>query len=582
MIKRLFKQMIISQVVSAMAVTLCLLVDSIMIGRFLGVDSVAAYGLANPVLLIFAAFGAMLSSGIQVVCSKAMGNGDETSINRYYTVSIIVAAVFSAIGVILVIVFVNPLCEMLGAEPGTEVFSLTKDYLLGFVFGGPAFIAAQMLVPYLQMAGERTRLVAAVLCMTIADVILDLLNVYVFKQKMFGMGLASTISYYIAVAIGLAYFFGKKCIYKFKKDLANLKTVAELALGGIPTVINQISLVLLVFTINKVMMKAGGNIAVAAYSIVSTIANLGYCIGNGTSEVSLMLTGIYYEEEDEHSLSEIVKTQTIFASILGGAAMLMIGILASPLVKLFLDTNPDAEGAATWGLRMFAISLIPSSINAAFKKYYQAINRIKFSESISIVQNFLFPTIVVLTLGNIFGEKGVWWYYIIGEVLSLVYICILAHFFSQKRFFSLESFVCLPFGFGSKPEDVIEFTIYDLKGVTTASSAANEFCSMKGQSRRKSLYTALCIEEMANNIIRHGFEDPGKNRIDIRLVKKGDSMLIRIRDNCKDFDPIRFLEMNKAYQEDPSKHIGIRMMLRMVKNVRYVNSLGMNNLTLEI
>ena len=64
MIKKLFQQMIISQIVSSMAVTLCLLVDSIMIGRFLGVDSMAAYGLANPVLLIFAAFGALLSSGI--------------------------------------------------------------------------------------------------------------------------------------------------------------------------------------------------------------------------------------------------------------------------------------------------------------------------------------------------------------------------------------------------------------------------------------------------------------------------------------------------------------------------------------
>ena len=83
MIKKLFQQMIVSQIVSSMAVTLCLLVDSIMIGRFLGVDSVAAYGLANPVLLIFAAFGSMLSSGIQVVCSKAMGNGDEASIHKY-------------------------------------------------------------------------------------------------------------------------------------------------------------------------------------------------------------------------------------------------------------------------------------------------------------------------------------------------------------------------------------------------------------------------------------------------------------------------------------------------------------------
>ena len=583
MIKKIFRQMIVSQIVSSMAVTLCLLVDSIMIGRFLGVDSVAAYGLANPVLLIFAAFGAMLSSGIQVVCSKAMGNGDEKSINKYFSVSIIVAVAFSAIGVTLVLLFIDPLCEMLGAEPGTHVFKLTKDYLKGFIFGAPAFIAAQMLVPYLQMAGERMRLVVAVLFMTIADIAFDLLNVYLFKQEMFGMGLASTVSYYLAVGIGITYFLGKKCIYKFKKNLFNLNSLREIAIGGIPTVINQISLVLLVFTVNKVMMKAGGNLAVAAYSIVSTIANLGYCVGNGVSEVSLMLTGIYHTEEDGHSLRDIFKAQTFYSVVLGGVTMIILGIFANPLVRLFLNDNPDAEGMAIWGLRLFAISLIPSTLNAAFKKYYQAIGRIRFSESISAVQNFLFPTIVVLVFGNIFGDKGVWFFYIIGEMLSLIYISIVVKFLSEKRYWSLESFICLPYDFGSSPEDTMEFAIFDKDGVTAASSAASTFCAMKGLTRRKCMYTALCIEEMGNNILQYGFENPGKNRIDIRLVKKNDNnLIIRIRDNCIGFDPVKYLDLNKTSSEDPGKHIGIRMTLKMVKNVQYVNSLGLNNLSLEI
>jgi putative MATE family efflux protein len=582
MIKKLFQQMIISQIVSSMAVTLCLLVDSIMIGRFLGVDSMAAYGLANPVLLIFAAFGALLSSGIQVVCSKAMGNGDEESIHKYYTISIIVAIVFSLIGVALVLIFINPLCEMLGAEPGTEVFRLTKDYLKGFVFGAPAFIAAQMLVPYLQMAGQRLRLVLAVLCMTIADVALDLLNVYVFKQEMFGMGLASTISYYIAVGIGVIYFLSKKCIYKFQRALFSFKSLGEIAAGGVPTVINQISLVLLVFSVNKVMMKTGGNLAVAAYSIVSTIANLGYCVGTGVSEVSLMLTSIYHTEEDGHSLRDIFKAQTFYSIILGGATTALLMICANPLVRLFLDTNPDAESMAIWGLRVFSLCLIPSTLNAAFKKYYQAIGRIKFSETISIAQNFLFPAIIVILFGNLFGENAVWWFYLIGETLALTYITIMVMLISKKRFFSLDSFICLPYDFGSKPEDTIEFAIYDKAGINAASSAASVFCAQKGLTRRKCMYAGLCIEEMGNNIIEHGFEGNGKNRIDIRLVKKNDSMLIRIRDNCKDFDPVKYMKMNQEQIGDPGSHIGIRMTLKMVKNVQYVNSLGLNNLTLEI
>ena len=48
MIRKLFSQMVFTQVISCMAVTLCMLIDSIIIGRFLGVDAMAAYGYTQP------------------------------------------------------------------------------------------------------------------------------------------------------------------------------------------------------------------------------------------------------------------------------------------------------------------------------------------------------------------------------------------------------------------------------------------------------------------------------------------------------------------------------------------------------
>jgi Na+-driven multidrug efflux pump len=48
MIKKVFRRMTAAQIVSAVTVTLCLLVDSIVIGRMLGVEAMSAYGLASP------------------------------------------------------------------------------------------------------------------------------------------------------------------------------------------------------------------------------------------------------------------------------------------------------------------------------------------------------------------------------------------------------------------------------------------------------------------------------------------------------------------------------------------------------
>ena len=77
MIKKMIRQMLTAQILSALTVSLCLLIDSIVIGRFLGVKAIAAYGFANPILLIIGAFGTALSAGVQVVCSKSLGRGSQ-------------------------------------------------------------------------------------------------------------------------------------------------------------------------------------------------------------------------------------------------------------------------------------------------------------------------------------------------------------------------------------------------------------------------------------------------------------------------------------------------------------------------
>ena len=119
MIKKLFNQMLLTQVLSSMTVTLCMLIDSIMIGRFLGVDSMSAYGFATPLLLVFAAVGAMISAGVQVVCGKTVGRGDREGTDACYSVSVFLALMVALVGTVLVLVLLNPLTTLLGAgRPG--------------------------------------------------------------------------------------------------------------------------------------------------------------------------------------------------------------------------------------------------------------------------------------------------------------------------------------------------------------------------------------------------------------------------------------------------------------------------------
>ena len=585
MIKKVFRQMLLTQILSAMTVMICMLVDSIVIGRFLGVEAITAYGLANPILLVFAALGSMLSAGIQVVCGKTMGTGDSEGTDRCFSSSMFIAAVISGVGLILVLVFATPLCTLLGAgQPveGNKVFFLTRDYLTGFIIGAPAFLCAMIMVPFMQMSGNRVRLVAAVAAMTVSDIVFDLVNVLIVKGGTLGMGLASSLSYYIAVIIGGSYFLTKKCMFRFKLKNVKRKVFFEVVKGGVPTMLNQVSLVLIVFLFNKILIEVGGNSAVASYSVISTIGNICTCFSAGIGSVALMLSSMFHSDEDRSSLVTVVKTMTFFAVVLNAVVIAVVLIFAPFLVRLFLADDPTVADTAALGIRLFVLSLIASSVNTAFKNYYQGVNRVGLTDVISVLQSLVFLAVYALILSRFFGTTGVWLAWICGEVTTLLFVCVNAWIRNRRVSFSASDFALLPPDFGSAPEECLDMTVRSVEEAVAASEKAQAFCLSRGEDARSSKLISLCVEEMANNVVEHGFtKDQKKDHlIEVRLMFKDGRRLIRFRDNCVNFDPVKYMDLHKT--DDPTKHIGIRLVMKMVKDANYVSSLGLNNLTLVL
>ena len=582
MIRKIFRQMLAAQILSAMTVMLCMLVDSIMIGRFLGVDSMSAYGLANPVLLVFAAYGTMLSAGIQVMCGRTMGAGDREGTDACFSASAVMALSVALAGTVLVLLFLTPLCTLLGAgKPGADpVFILTKDYLRGFIVGAPAFITAQIMVPFMQISGNRTRLALAVVLMTLSDVAFDLLNVFVFHGGTFGMGLASSFSYYIALAVALPYFFSKKCMFRLKLKAVTRRVCGEILKYGVPTVINALAMVVLVFTLNKVLLSVGGKGAVASYSVISTVGNICYSFSSGAGSVALLLAAIFYSDEDRTAIHSLVRTMSVYSVVMDIVVILAVLPLAPALVGLFLE-DLSAKDLAVRGLRLFSFSLLPCSLNSTFKNYYQGIGRVRLTELISVLQNMAFPVLAALVLSGFLGTDGVWLCFLFGESLTLAVICFIVWRKNRRVSVSAEDFALLPESFGVAAGDTLEMTVKSQAEAADASVRAAEFCKAHGESARNSMLISLCVEEMVNNIVEHGFrEDKTYQSVDIRILFKGSEKVIRIRDNCITFDPVEYLKLHET--DDPAAHIGIRMVMKMVRHANYVNSLGLNNLTLTL
>ena len=63
-------------------------------------------------------------------------------------------------------------------------------------------------------------------------------------------------------------------------------------------------------------------------------------------------------------------------------------------------------------------------------------------------------------------------------------------------------------------------------------------------------------------------------------MHKGDDFIIRIRDDCLIFDPVNQL---KLYSDDDlTHHMGLRMIIKTAKVVRYTSALKLNNLFIRV
>ena len=139
----------------------------------------------------------------------------------------------------------------------------------------------------------------------------------------------------------------------------------------------------------------------------------------------------------------------------------------------------------------------------------------------------------------------------------------------------------IPEEFGVPEEERMDLCIRTMDEVVSVARQIQEFCLGKGIDSRRSMLAGLSMEEMAGNIVAHGFsKDRKKHSVDVRVVHKENDVILRIKDDCVPFDPAERQQMTD--ETDPAKNIGIRMIFRMAREITHRNILGLNVLTIRI
>ena len=396
--KLLFK-LAVPSVVAQIINMLYNIVDRIYIGHMAEGGSLALTGLGvcMPIIMVVSAFAALVSMGGAPRASIAMGRGDNSAAEYILGNCFVLQIIISAILTSVLLIWDRDLLLAFGASPDTIEFAVgyMDIYATGTIFvqltlGMNAFITAQ---------GFSKTSMYTVLIGAVSNIILDPVFIFGFDMGVQGAALATVISQCISCVWVLFFLSSEKTILKLKKENMHLKAkviLPCLALG-LAAFIMQSSESIIYISFNTSLLKYGGDIAVGAMTILSSINMFAMLPLQGLGQGAQPIVSYNYGAKDAKRVRGafrlLLKSSLIYAT----ALWLIIMLLPQVFTSLF-TTNAELAAFTQSAMRRYFAVMFMFGIQIACQMTFTAIGSAKSSIAVAVVRKFvlLLPLIYLM------------------------------------------------------------------------------------------------------------------------------------------------------------------------------------------
>lgn len=569
--------MIFTQLVGVVAT----IIDGLITSIYFGEEAYSAISLVYPLVNTLVLLASFISTGCQVVCSKKIGQGKKEEASSTFSAAIIGGLIVSAIFIFVCVVFPLTMFRICGVtvENHPEFYTHMSDYLKGYLIGVPAVMLVQIVSPILIIDNNKNLVQISAIMLCIADITGDIANALVFKGGVYGMGLATSISYILELSIMLSHFIYKKSYFRFNLRTLSKENIKGMLAGGSPTFVMKLATIIRDIAINRLNLAiALSAAAVVARSLQNDISLILFSIGLGIGKTIITMTGMYYGAKDMQGLKRLYiyafKVSLIISSITG----IIVLILSYPISRLYTNDKEILE-YSIFAICTLAIVIPLDTLTGALQNYLQGIGNLKLVNLINFGERFFIPVITAVILGINFGSKGILASIAVGKLLIIPMLFVIICIRRKGLPKNINDFMFLPDDFGGSPDCNYYAEINTLEDVMASSIGIKEYCQNNAIDKAKTSYISLFIEEMAGNIIKHGVHKK-QISVNLRVFISDGQILITLQDYFNYFDPTEY------YKTMPDKHDGksngIRIVMKLAKEVHYVNAFGINNLMILI
>ena len=382
------------------------IVDRIYIGQIPveGKLALTGMGVTFPVITLISAFAALIGTGGSPRASIAMGAGEHEKAER--TLGTCTAALWGLAVVLtaLFLLFQEPLLVLFGASADTLPYAM--QYLNIYVLGTIFVMTALGLNGFITAQGKSSVAMKTVLIGAVLNVVLDPVFIFLFGLGVRGAAIATVISQAVSALWVVRFLTGQDSTLRLKKAFFRLDKrllFPAIGLGAAPFVM-QSTESLLAVTFNVSLQKYGGDLAVGAMTILTSVAQMVQMPLMGLTQGAQPILSFNYGAGRPDRMKQTVRYNLLGACIFAFGVWGLSMVAPHTIARLFAHDSALIDETA-WALRIyFAVGFV-SAFQNTFQQCFVALGEAKISLFLAIERKIILLIPLILILPHFFEDQ---------------------------------------------------------------------------------------------------------------------------------------------------------------------------------
>lgn len=318
------------------------MVDTVIVGKFLGVDALAGVGSTNSINFLVLGFCIGIANGFVIPIAQKFGEGDASGLRRYVAGSAWLSIGFAA----LITAATCILCRSILTWMNTpeEIFAYAYDYIFVIFLGIPATVLYNLLSGIIRSLGDSKTPIYFLVLSSVLNVVLDILSVTVLHMGVSGPAWATVISQGASGLLCLAVMGRRYEILRMQREEwrpSRYHLVRLISIGvpmGLQYSITAIGTIIIQTAVNNL-----GSIYVASVTTASKVSQLFVCPFDAMGTTMAVYGGQNYGAMKLDRIGKGVRSCVLLSALYAAVAFAALYLFGDNLAMLFVDAKEPLE-----------------------------------------------------------------------------------------------------------------------------------------------------------------------------------------------------------------------------------------------